>query len=81
MTVIAEPDTATETGRAPRCEVVWQCPDQCCPPARCPNRATRRVSFRCATRACDHAGDLLLMCGACVERADQLGDVLARRPL
>lgn len=64
-----------------RCEATRACADDCCPPERCPNPAAARVSFRCRHNGCDHAADLLLLCGPCTEQAADIGPVLARRPL
>ncbi len=86
MTTTAEPATVrladAQPAPPPRCQVRWQCADKCCPPTRCHERAEYRVTFRCASpSSCDHAGDLVLMCEKCTRQADELGSVLARRPL
>lgn len=78
---VVVPVTDVNPPPPPRCQVQWQCPDKCLPPTRCPDRAQYRVTFRCASPACDHASDLVLMCTKCTEHADTLGPVLARRPL
>lgn len=85
MTTTTSPGTvpglATDAATAPQCEAILQCVERCCDPQRCDRPAVARVSFRCTSSGCDHAGDLLLLCETCTRIADVLGDVLARRPL
>ncbi len=75
---VADLDTATDE---PMCEAILQCAEQCCEPFACREPAAARVTFRCASSGCDHAGDLLLLCERHTAEAGDIGRVLARRPL
>jgi hypothetical protein len=59
-------DSGVTTGKRPRCEAQWQCPELCCPAERCTAPATERLTFIC-TDGCGRATGMLLACGRCAD--------------